>query len=162
MNNINEIQWHDCELESVVEIPSKDMLIFNVQYPEDWKKNIFVSKGIFFEGYHSQVVNEIPFEGNPTILGASVVNEEKGFTIIRLDTNAGHRLVTAKSIFIDGQVCRIGTVTLTSIRQISDTKSAFGYDQAQVTCYHSQYDLQGGRFLHTCQPRLTDSPLELG
>ena len=64
MEGINDIYWHDCEIESVVEIPSKDVLIYNVQYPEDWENNIFVPKSIIFEEYHSQRVEEIPFVGN--------------------------------------------------------------------------------------------------
>ena len=51
MEEINNIHWHDCELESVIEIPSEDKLIFNVQYSEDWEQNIFVPKSIIFEGY---------------------------------------------------------------------------------------------------------------
>lgn len=104
MKGINDIHWHDCELESVIEIPKDDKLILNVQYPEDWDKNIFKPKSIIFEGYHSQEVNEIPFDGNPTILSVSVVSEENGFTTIRLETNAGYRLVTAKSFSIGDAV----------------------------------------------------------
>lgn len=104
MNDIDDIHWHDCELESVVEIPGKDMLVFNVQYPENWDQNIFVLRGIVFEGYHSQVVHEIPFEGNPTILGVSVETEDNGFTTIRVETNAGYRLVTAQRFSIGEQV----------------------------------------------------------
>jgi hypothetical protein len=104
MNDINSIHWHDCELESVVEIPSKDMLVFNVQYPENWDQNIFVPKGIRFEEYHSQTVHEIPFEGNPTILSVRVESEDNGFTTIRIETNAGYRLVTAKRFSIGEQI----------------------------------------------------------
>ena len=52
----------------------------------------------------SQVVNEIPFDGNPTILAASVLSEENGFTTLRLETNAGYRLVTAKRFRLGEQV----------------------------------------------------------
>jgi len=106
MEEINNIHWHDCEIESVLEIPSKDMLIFNVQYPENWDKNHFVPRGIVFEGYYSQSVDEIPFEGNPTILSASVVSEvgssfqESGYFKVHIETNAGDRFVTAKSITV--------------------------------------------------------------
>ena len=45
MNDIDDIHWHDCELESVVEIPGKDMLVFNVQYPENWDTEHFRAAG---------------------------------------------------------------------------------------------------------------------
>ena len=104
MSEIDDIHWHDCELESVIEIPGKDMLVLNVQYPEYWDQNIFTPRGIIFEGYHSQVVHEIPFEGNPTILGARIETESDGFKTIRLETNAGFRLVTAQKVGIGEQV----------------------------------------------------------
>ena len=104
MEEIANIHWHDCEIESVMEVPSKDMLVLNVRYPEDWEQNVFVPKGIVFEGYHSQEVHEIFFEGSLIILDASVVSEADGFTIIRLETNAGYRLVTAKKVAVGGQI----------------------------------------------------------
>ena len=104
MEEINNIHWHDCELEAVIEIPSQDRLVLNVQYPENWENNIFVSKGIVFEGYHSQEVKEMPFEGNPTILDASVVSEENGYKTVKLETNAGYRLVTAKSVSLGDRI----------------------------------------------------------
>ena len=103
MNHINEIHWHDSEIESVIEIPASDELIYNIQYPENWDKNIFVPKEIRFSGYHSHSIEEMPFEGNPTILAVSVVKESGGFTTIKLETNAGNRFVTAKSFEIGPQ-----------------------------------------------------------
>ena len=104
MEEIDNIHWHDCEIESVIEIPSKDMLVFNVQYPENWEKNYFLSKSIVFEEYHSQEVNEMPFVGNPTILGATVLSEEGtpfqkgGYFRVKIETNAGDRFVIAKRV----------------------------------------------------------------
>ena len=103
MEHLSEIHWHDFEIESVVEIPSKDQLIYNIQYPEDWDKNIFVPMRFTFNGYHSLSIEEMPFEGNPTILAVSVVKEADGFTTIKLETNAGDRHVTAKSLNIGVQ-----------------------------------------------------------
>ena len=57
-----------------------------------------------FEGYHSQVVKEIPFEGNPTILNAGVIAEvgtpfQKGdFFEIKIETNAGERIIKANRV----------------------------------------------------------------
>lgn len=100
MEEINKIHWHDCEIESVVEIPGKDILVFNVQYPENWDENIFVRKSIVFKDHHSHEVNEMPFEGNPTILYVSIETEENGFSTLKIETNAGYRLVTAKGVII--------------------------------------------------------------
>ena len=100
MENLKEIHWHDSVIESVIEIPLQDKLIYNIQYPENWHKNIFVSKVIIFEGYYSHIVEEMPFEGNPTILDVFVVKEQGGFTTIKLETNAGNRYITAKRVVI--------------------------------------------------------------
>ncbi|MGB0942782.1 MAG: hypothetical protein ACPGUE_10290 [Marinomonas sp.] len=103
MFQINEIHWHDSEIESVIEIPDKDELIYNIQYPENWDQNIFVPKEIRFSGYHSHAVEEMPFEGNPTILAVSIENESDGYTTIKLETNAGNRYITAKTLEIGPQ-----------------------------------------------------------
>ncbi len=109
MEGFNEIFWHDSEVESVIEIPRNDVLIFNVQYPVNWEKNIFEPRSIVFEGCFSYEVSEIPFEGNPTILGASVLSEvgspfqQGGFFKVHIETNAGNRFVTAKKIKLCSQ-----------------------------------------------------------
>lgn len=100
MESLNKIHWHDTVIESVIEIPANDQLIYNVQYPEDWGQNIFVPKAITFSDFHSHIIEEMPFEGNPTILGASIVDEGGGFTKIKLETNAGNRFVIAKECTI--------------------------------------------------------------
>ena len=96
MKHLYEIHWHDSEIESVLEVPSRDELIYNIQYPENWDEDIFSPKSITFIGYCSHSVEEIPFEGNPTILAVSVISEHDGYTTIKLETNAGHRIITAQ------------------------------------------------------------------
>jgi hypothetical protein len=103
MEKLNEVHWHDSEIESVIEIPARDELIYNIQYPENWDQNIFVPKAVTFSGYHSHAIEEMPFEGNPTILAISVVKEEGCFITIKLETNAGNRYITAKSFNIGAQ-----------------------------------------------------------
>ena len=104
MTRIDDIHWHDSELVSVVEIPSKDILVFNVQYPVNWEQNIFAPKSIVFGGYYSHEVNEMPFEGNPTILHAEISSEvstlfeDSGFFEIKIETNAGERVIKAKTV----------------------------------------------------------------
>ena len=104
VEGFDQIYWHDCEIESAVEIPSQDMLALNVQYPENWEQNCFVPGAIIFSGYHPQEVHEMPFEGNPTILRASVEAENRGTTTVRIETNAGFRLVTAKTVSVSETV----------------------------------------------------------
>ena len=106
MEGLNEVHWHDSEIESVIEIPSKDELIYNIQYPENWDQDIFVPKSVTFYGYHSQAIEEMPFVGNPTILGVSVVKKEGGYSTIKLETNAGNRFVTAQSFHLGAR--RVG------------------------------------------------------
>lgn len=74
MEGIYDIHWHDSSLVSCVEVPANDQLIFNVEYPEDWQANLFTKRAIAFTGFHSLEVNEIPFDGNPTLLSAEVVS----------------------------------------------------------------------------------------
>ena len=81
--HINEVHWHDSEIESVIEIPATDELIYNIQYPESWDQNIFVPKEVRFSGYRSHAVEEMPFEGNPTILAASIESESSGYIVIK-------------------------------------------------------------------------------
>ena len=104
MREINNIHWHDCVIDSVLELPEKDQLIFNVQYPVDWEQNIFEARSIVFEDYISQEINEIPFSGAPTILNAEVVGELSPLSFyhkyfrVKIETNAGNRFVHAKSV----------------------------------------------------------------
>ena len=104
MEGLNDIHWHDCELVAAVEIPSQNVLVLNVKYPDDWENNIFSLKGIVFENYYSQQVNEIPFEGNPTLLEASVQCIEEDYNVIRIETNAGYRIVKAKRVSLGSPV----------------------------------------------------------
>lgn len=100
MDNLNEIHWHDSVIESVIEPPEDDELIYNIQYPENWEQNIFAPKAITFSGYHSHQVKEMPFDGNSTILVVKLISEKDGFSTIPLETNAGDRFVTAKRFII--------------------------------------------------------------
>lgn len=98
MEGISEIHWHDSELISCVEVPAKDQLILNVEYPEDWQANRFARRAIVFSGFHALEVNEIPFFGGPTILGAEVVGASGGYFRVKIETNAGYRLVSAQAV----------------------------------------------------------------
>ena len=60
MSDIDGIYWHDYELESVVEIPGKRTLVFNVQYPENWDQNIFVPRKSKGPGSISRTSRQTP------------------------------------------------------------------------------------------------------
>ena len=104
MEGFDQIFWHDSEIESVIELPSKDVIIFNVQYPVDWEKNIFEPRSIIFEEYFSYEVAEMPFVGNPTILDAEILSEVSsqfkngGFFKVHIETNAGNRFIKAMKV----------------------------------------------------------------
>lgn len=102
MEGINEIYWHDSELTSVIEVPAKDQLILNVLYPSDWEAGEFLPIAIVFLGFHAAEIHEGPFAGNPTLLGASVISETGGTYRVRLETNAGYRVIFAKSVILVG------------------------------------------------------------
>ncbi len=104
MEGLKDINWHDCILVAAVEIPSQNVLVLNVKYPDDWENNIFSLKGIVFEDFCSQQVNEIPFEGTPTLLGTSVQCIQEDYSVIRIETNAGYRIVKAKCVSIGSPV----------------------------------------------------------
>jgi len=110
MEDINEICWHDSQITSVLEIPSKDQLIFNVEYPTDYEQSKYEPKSIIFDDFFLYEVIEIPFYGNPTILNADVIEEvgspmqTSGFFKVKIETNAGDRFVTAKSVSLDEQL----------------------------------------------------------
>ena len=107
MTEFTDIFWHDCVIDSVIELPDKDQLALNVQYPSDWENNVFEPKCIIFEDYYSQEVNEIPFSGSPTILNAEVVSDITsplgvgGYIKVKLETNAGERFITARGIRLE-------------------------------------------------------------
>lgn len=70
----------------------------NVEYPENWENNYFVKMAIIFNGFHALEVNEMPFWGEPTILSAESTEENNGYFKVKMETNAGYRQVTAKTV----------------------------------------------------------------
>ncbi|RBW64086.1 hypothetical protein DS893_16365 [Vibrionales bacterium C3R12] len=99
-----EIHWHDCELLTMIEIPSQDELILRVMYPIDWENDKYAEVDIVFSGFHSLTIDEIPFNGNPTLLGLESV-ERVDSNIFKsscfkysLSTSAGTRVIQAKEV----------------------------------------------------------------
>ncbi len=102
----NEIHWHDCELLSMIEVRSQDELILRVMYPVDWENDKYEETDIVFSGFYSLNINEIPFEGNPTLLGLESVERVDSDLFkssrfkFNLSTNAGIRVIEAKSVHL--------------------------------------------------------------
>ena len=107
MDRIEEIHWHDSEIESVVELPASDELIYNVMYPEDWDNNKFEPRSITFRDYFEHSVQEMPFEGNPTILSVTPDKVRDGYIQLKIETNAGNRFVEFKSCHLGSRRANI-------------------------------------------------------
>lgn len=103
---INTIHWHDSVILKVIELPSEDRLIFEVDYPVDWENNKWSPHTIEFHGLHIYEIHEGPFVGSPTILDATELETDKyGNKTLKIDTNAGYRVVKYKDISIaEGRV----------------------------------------------------------
>ncbi|SHI62864.1 hypothetical protein SAMN02745216_00292 [Desulfatibacillum alkenivorans DSM 16219] len=98
---IEKICWHDTVIHKALEIPSESKLLFEVDYPEDWDSQRWEIRIIKFEDLKRYEIHEGPFNGSPTILQTDLLTmDEYGFYLLRIETNAGHRLVQCKSISI--------------------------------------------------------------
>ncbi|GHA53412.1 hypothetical protein GCM10007086_29630 [Photobacterium aphoticum] len=90
----------------MIEVPSQDELILRVMYPVDWENGEYEETDIVFRGFHSININEIPFEGNPTLLGldsVEIVDSDlfkASWLKFYLSTNAGIRVIEAKSVHL--------------------------------------------------------------
>jgi len=98
MIDISDIHFHDTGILRVVEDTVAHTLIIDVEYPVNWEENKFEKRRLVFTDAYGYQVHEGPFVGSPTILGASVVGEDNGWTRIRLQTNAGFREVHCKAM----------------------------------------------------------------
>ncbi len=98
--NLDEIHFHDSCLLKIIEDTESDELHFEVDYPTDWEKSIFDKRTITFTDVLHYQVHEGPFSGPPTILDVTEVGEENNRKLIRIDTNAGYRLLACKDIVL--------------------------------------------------------------
>jgi len=89
--NIQEIHIHDSVILRVIEDTENDVLLFEVDYPEDWDSNIFVKKVLKFTDVLNYQVCEGPFLGSPTMLSYSAQSEASGRTALKIETTAGYR-----------------------------------------------------------------------
>ena len=97
--NLDAIHWHDCSLRRVIEQPDRDLLVFEVDYPVDWESGRFAPREIHFSDVYTYEIHEGPFAGAPTLLAASAGDEDEfGTRVLRIETNAGYRVVRCRSI----------------------------------------------------------------
>jgi hypothetical protein len=66
--NIGDFSFHDSRILGVKENTQDDTLDFLINFPTDWQNNVFEIKTLRFFNVLGYSVNEIPFEGQPTIM----------------------------------------------------------------------------------------------
>ena len=96
--DISNIHFHDTLILRVIEDAAADTLTMEVEYPVDWENNIFEPRLLIFEDVHGYQIFDGPFDGRPTILGASIISTDGRWSRIRLETNAGNRELNCKSV----------------------------------------------------------------
>lgn len=95
---LNDIHFHDSVIYQVIENTNEDSLSFLVDYPVDWENDVYERKEIKFIDFLNYQVHEGPFLGRPTFLDFSIVDSENERDIVRLETNAGYRQLSFKSV----------------------------------------------------------------
>ncbi|AEI94766.1 hypothetical protein [Roseobacter litoralis] len=97
---IHDIFWHDSTINKVIELPEKDVILFEIDYPINWEENVFEIHTLTFSGVHGYEIREGPFVGAPAIMGAtkSAYLETKNVHKLRLDTNAGYRVILCEAL----------------------------------------------------------------
>ena len=107
MDDLNDIHWHNCKLVSLIEVPDNALLALNVQYPENIQDDIFSTKAILFNGFYALEIHEEPTSEGITLSSATLESEENGYSTVRIETNAGYRLVKAQGVSLGPAVVRI-------------------------------------------------------
>lgn len=98
MDGMSSIRWRDCALASAVELPASELLIYNVEYPEASAEAPDRRCAILFLGFHALEVNELPLPGTTTLLDVEVVASSGGLHTLRIETNNGLRVVSARAV----------------------------------------------------------------
>ena len=100
MIDISEINWHDSVIKKIIEIPTDNRLIFEVNYPIDWDAHKYEIYCIEFKDIYQYQIYEGPFAGQITILDFDIqeVADEYEAITYKMDTNAGYRVIKCKNI----------------------------------------------------------------
>ena len=89
--NIHDTHWHDCHIKRVIEHTEKDIIIFEISHPSGEEYDS--CNEIVFKDFIDYEIHEGPFLGQPTILDVIVINEDSNMAAIKIETNAGYRLL---------------------------------------------------------------------
>jgi hypothetical protein len=102
MAAISIINWHDCVIKKIVEIPEEDRLIFEVDYPVAWETGKYEVHYITFSGIYRYQIHEGPFSGPITITDFKIQEgpDAHGATSYQMDTNAGYRIIKCRDIVL--------------------------------------------------------------
>jgi len=99
---LEDLHLHDSTIVRVIERPATGILAFELDYPEDWRNEVYVAKTLVFRDPLGYSVEEGLFSGNPTLLGAQVEPQGARFTVV-IDTNAGQRKLSYADVeLLDG------------------------------------------------------------
>ena len=102
---INEISFHDSQILKVIENPNGQIIDFLIDFPTDWENNIFEQKILRFENVTFYSLEEIPYDGFPTILNIIDLGQNaKDYSTssdewivirnkVKIETNFGNRIV---------------------------------------------------------------------
>ncbi|HEX5031193.1 MAG TPA: hypothetical protein VFX78_07025 [Candidatus Eisenbacteria bacterium] len=97
---LDKLWFHDSTINRVVENAESKELAFEVMYPVDWDNNQFAPRTIVFRDVLRYLVAEGPFAGRPVILGVTQVGEQDDRAAVRVETNAGERMLLCKGVAI--------------------------------------------------------------
>ncbi|WP_295793103.1 hypothetical protein [Mucilaginibacter sp.] len=90
---IGDVSFHDAKILEAKELVGRQIMEFLIDFPVDWENNIFEHRILRFDWVTHYAVNEIPFEGNPTILEVNESVSERGANRVEFATNAGNRVI---------------------------------------------------------------------
>lgn len=97
--SFEEIYWHDAVILGVSIDPEKSVLRLKVDYPVNWEQEEYEHRDIMFADAYGYQEHEGPFAGCPTILSATVAPSGR-FFLVRIETNAGYRVVGCSAVGI--------------------------------------------------------------
>ena len=99
--NLSDYSFHDSTILEVKEMSSEQAIEYLINFPVNWKENIFEHYVLKFKGVLFYLVDEIPFVGEPTILDIEASKETDTVRKIAIITNAGRREIHYSSIELD-------------------------------------------------------------
>lgn len=100
MQGMSSIHWRDCALASAVELPARETLILNVEYPPE-RDGEAARCAIVFSGFHALEVNEMPCRGGTILVDAELVASSGGLHTLRIETSNGLRVVSAREVRLE-------------------------------------------------------------